>query len=342
MLFRSGISGTGVTAGTTITALGTGSGGVGTYTVSASQTVSSTTITSTGFPITRNGDTTQGTFSPFSQTGWGNYLSSGNSLSVSGNCLPSSTGDYTVEAWINLGDATANATKVIIAGNISGEFGFRVGQTYLGNINGLGLFRRGVADDNYISYTFSLNTWYHVAVVRSSGTIYFFVNGQQQTTLGSGGGTANYVTASAGYIGQAGGAEPFIGYISNVRVTSGALYTASFPPITSPLNTTVTAGTVKLLTCQSNRFIDNGPNNFTISRTGSPSVQAFSPFAPTSSYSAAAVGGSGYFDGSGDYLTWTGSTVGSSQFSFECWFYATSGFASIQAMFGPKIGRAHV
>jgi hypothetical protein len=38
------ISGTGVTAGTTITAFGTGTGGAGTYTVSASQTVSSTTI----------------------------------------------------------------------------------------------------------------------------------------------------------------------------------------------------------------------------------------------------------------------------------------------------------
>lgn len=41
------ISGTGVTAGTTITALGSGTGGTGTYTVSASQTVSSTTITGT-------------------------------------------------------------------------------------------------------------------------------------------------------------------------------------------------------------------------------------------------------------------------------------------------------
>lgn len=40
------IAGTGVTAGTTITAFGTGTGGVGTYTVSASQTVSSTAITS--------------------------------------------------------------------------------------------------------------------------------------------------------------------------------------------------------------------------------------------------------------------------------------------------------
>jgi hypothetical protein len=40
------IVGTGVTVGTTITAFGTGTGGVGTYTVSASQTVASTTITS--------------------------------------------------------------------------------------------------------------------------------------------------------------------------------------------------------------------------------------------------------------------------------------------------------
>jgi hypothetical protein len=41
------ISGIGVTAGTTITAAGTGAGGTGTYTVSASQTVSSTTIVGT-------------------------------------------------------------------------------------------------------------------------------------------------------------------------------------------------------------------------------------------------------------------------------------------------------
>jgi hypothetical protein len=39
------VSGTGVTAGTYITAFGTGTGGTGTYTVSTSQTASSTTIT---------------------------------------------------------------------------------------------------------------------------------------------------------------------------------------------------------------------------------------------------------------------------------------------------------
>lgn len=42
------LSGSGVTAGTKITALGTGIGGTGTYTVSVSQTVSSTTVTAAG------------------------------------------------------------------------------------------------------------------------------------------------------------------------------------------------------------------------------------------------------------------------------------------------------
>lgn len=51
------ISGTGVTLGTTITAILTGAGGVGTYTVSASQTVASTTISAMqlGTPFTATG-----------------------------------------------------------------------------------------------------------------------------------------------------------------------------------------------------------------------------------------------------------------------------------------------
>jgi microcystin-dependent protein len=46
------ISGTGITAGTTITGFISGSGGAGTYTVSASQTVASTTVTATGTTLT--------------------------------------------------------------------------------------------------------------------------------------------------------------------------------------------------------------------------------------------------------------------------------------------------
>jgi hypothetical protein len=52
------LSGTGVTANTTITALGSGSGGAGTYTVSASQTVASTTITALNPTFTATGAAT--------------------------------------------------------------------------------------------------------------------------------------------------------------------------------------------------------------------------------------------------------------------------------------------
>lgn len=54
------ISGAGITAGTTITALGSGTGGTGTYTVSVSQTASSTTV-SAG-PTTCTYDSTAGAF----------------------------------------------------------------------------------------------------------------------------------------------------------------------------------------------------------------------------------------------------------------------------------------
>lgn len=49
------VSGTGVTAGTTVTALGTGTGGAGTYTVSVSQTVASTALTQPGRVLSKAG-----------------------------------------------------------------------------------------------------------------------------------------------------------------------------------------------------------------------------------------------------------------------------------------------
>jgi len=105
------ISGTGVTAGTTIAALGTGTGGTGTYTVSASQTVSSTAISTVGQDFTGipswvcrvtmmlNGGSLSGSEHFLIQLGAGsittsNYVSSGNFLTggVSSGGLSSTAG----------------------------------------------------------------------------------------------------------------------------------------------------------------------------------------------------------------------------------------------------------
>jgi hypothetical protein len=80
-------------------------------------------------------------------------------------------------------------------------------------------------------------------------------------------------------------------------VTGTAVYTSTFTPPTTPL--TVISGT-SLLTCQSNRLIDKSTNNVTITKAGDAAVSPHIPFAASSSYSTY---GSGYFDGTGDYLT---------------------------------------
>ena len=308
-----GISGSGVTAGTTITALGTGSGGVGTYTVSASQTVVSTTITSTGFPITRNGNTTQGTFSPFSQTGWGNYFNgtAGQYLNTPSNAVAMGTGSFTVEAWVYV--TGTGFCDVFTTAN--GTFPTTAYRLLITNTQKLQYYDGTNAATSTASI--ALNTWTHVCVVREgTGTnqTKLYINGSQDGTTTS----SNNLTNSTGYIGRSWDAVIFTGYISNLRVVSGvAVYTGNFTPSTSALTATQSAGTnisaittgqTKLLTCQSNRFVDNGQGNtgntgFTITVNGSPSVQAFSPFNPSASWSAATYGGSGYFDGNTDSLT---------------------------------------
>jgi hypothetical protein len=131
---------------------------------------------------------------------------------------------------------------------------------------------------------------------------------------------------------------PFVGYLSNFRYVQGtAVYTGAFTPPTGALATTQSSGTniaaissassTKLLTAQSNRFVDNSPSAFTMTPTGSPSVQPFSPFAPSSLYSSSTIGGSIYLNGSSDCLTTTTATplvLSGSVWTIEFWCYPTS------------------
>jgi len=172
------------------------------------------------------------------------------------------------------------------------------------------------------TYTWQLNEWTHIAVTRESGTLRAFVNG---ALLGSNSSvTQSLSNSSAVVIGDNGdgGLQDFTGYISNLRIVKGtAVYTAAFTPSTTPL--TAISGT-SLLACQSNRFIDNSSNAFAITVNGNTSIQAFSPFNPTAAWSAATNGASGYFDGTGDYLSLAGDNafVCTGDFTLETWVYA--------------------
>ncbi len=295
------------------------------------------------FTITRNGNATQGSFSPFSQTGWSGYFDGdGDFLDAGYNSnFTFGSGNFTIECWVHTqatgtiagiwDDTSTNPQSWIISSANRGS-------TTAANIN----FVIDVSGSDTVIMTAlqPMNKWFHLAVSRSGSSWYMFMDGVQVATATSS------ATISAGdgsrglNLGGYNGANQshkwgMNGYISNFRINKGtALYTSAFTPANSAL--TAVSGTT-LLTCQSNRFIDNSSNGYSLTRNGNIAIQAFSPFAPTAAYSAANVGGSVYLDGTGDYLQATSGVSTQfdtgSAFTVECWVYQLS-YASDGNIFG--------
>jgi hypothetical protein len=309
---------------------------------------------SNNFSITRNGNTTQGTFTPFSQTGWSTFFNGSNQkiASVAGTNFAYGTGAFTVEAFIYLTSYTTPYGSIILSQAVSGTNYFIFQVTTTGQIE-FNYATSGGGTYVTSTTTIPLNTWAHVAAVRQgTGTNQFalYINGTNAatSTVAQDFSNTTYTPTIGDYTHTT--LLPFAGYISNLRVIKGqALATGNFTSPTSALSAstvgwtganaaTSITGTVSLLTMQSNRFVDNGAGNTTLTLTGTPSVQAFSPFAPTAAYDAAVVGGSGYFDGTGDYLSVgsagqsqfnLGSPSGSTNnFTLECWFYPTAALSA--------------
>lgn len=266
------------------------------------------------YTIVKNGNAAQGSFTPFGSN-WSNYLDGTGDYLV----MPSSavfafgTGDYTIEGWFY-------KTNSIFA-QILGFTNDRDNLDW--NANGTLNFFDGSATTTVAAAP--SNQWVHLAYTRSSGTVRIFINGVLVTTVAS---SFNSSTNRGMVIGARApsvqGSNPFPGYVSNVRVVKGtAVYTADFTPSTAPL--TAIAGT-SLLTCQSNRIVDNSGNNLTITRAGDTSVSPFSPFMSGQTYNPSTNGGSTYFDGSGDYLsaTTTSALTMAGDFTIEFWVYFSS------------------
>ena len=276
------------------------------------------------FTITRNGNTTQGSFSPYGSN-WGNYFGGSDYLSLADNAnLNPSTQDFVMEAWVFLTGTTGNNQGINGKGT-AGTDGYTL---FVTNALVLSFAWNGTGGATITGGTLVLNTWNHVAVVRNSSVIRLYLNG-----VGAGSSTActtDITSTATKFVGQARGGNPILGYMSNYRMTKGSLpsgydaTSASLTPPTAPL--TAISGT-SLLTCQSNRFVDNSASPLTITTTGTPSVQRFNPFGASTAYSTSVIGGSGYFDGSGDYLSGPTNNsafqFGTGDFTVEAWVYQT-------------------
>jgi len=287
------------------------------------------------FTITRNGNPTQGTFTPYGSN-WSNYFDgTGDYLTIpySTTAFDWWTTDYTLEAWVFASSWTgwsASTTQPALIGNFA-EAGTTNYWCFGPHSDGTVKFNYwNGSTSNYAtsSATVVLNQWNHIAFTKTSSGIIVWVNGVGNTVTAISG-TPQSATAQPLTIGKTTTSAGITGYVSNIRIVKGtAVYTSNFTPPTAPL--TAIANT-SLLTCADNRLIDDSTNNFTITKNGDVSVQRFSPFSPAQAYSAGTIGGSGYFDGTGDYLTTPADaafTFGTGNLTLECWIYQTATSAS--------------
>jgi Concanavalin A-like lectin/glucanases superfamily len=298
------------------------------------------------FTITRNGNTTQGTFSPFSQTGWGNYLPTTSerlTTASSSSDFSFGTGNFTVEGFVNL----SSASNCMVFQMSTAATGYNPSNTnsvcfYIGggvNAGKLEIYANNAAfaSTNVLVTSSDIGKWYHFAIVRSSGSTTVYWNGSAVAGLTSIADSANY-TMTYCVIGTVyNNTYSLQGYLSNFRVLKGtAQYSgASITVPTAPFATGTTNQV--LLTCQANRFVDSNTATTakTITVSGSPTVVAFSPFNPTASWSAATYGGSGYFDGNGDYLSVADNAalnLAGGSWTIDGWYYLTNGYSDYRIL----------
>lgn len=180
--------------------------------------------------MTRGGDTktvtAQSRFGGASAyfDGTGDYLSNSDAGVVLGS------GDFTVDFWVRL---TSSISETIFDTQVIGGATSRTNSIRLSASSSRELIITHNGAIRITSSARSLNTWYHIAIVRNGTTTTLYVNGTADGTTTAI--TANMSTASMVIGMNASSSSNFYsGYIDEFRVSVGiARWTANFTPPTS-------------------------------------------------------------------------------------------------------------
>lgn len=241
------------------------------------------------------------------------------------------TGDFTVEAWVYVTTFVSGGNSVVAGrGPTNGDWMLAIRSN-----TEISWGRNIVAwDATTTGITLNTNTWYHIAVSRTSSVLKIFVNGSQyysasntqaydinNSTLAVGG---RQSTSGSSTIG-----EFFNGYIDDLRITKGiGRYTSNFTAPSSSFVATdcytcdVYYNSTSLILPMdgangSTTFTDSSPSPKTVTRNGNTQI---------STTQSKFGGASAYFDGTGDYLTVPYTTAAfdwwTTDFTLEYWVYA--------------------
>ena len=276
--------------------------------------------------VTRYGNTTQGSFSPFAPTtaystsvngGSIQFNGSTDYLTLSNTPFSFGTNSFTVDFWYYYvaGNSTYNT---IFDNGLQGVFLSFDTSTKL-------LFFSSVAQTNPTGFAhgMTVNTWNHIAFVRDGTVATIYVNG---VSIGSRTGITGSMSPAGGstaFIGQysGGGSYYLNGSISNFRVINGtALYTATFTPPTAPV--TAISGTSLLLNGTNAGIFDNAAKN-NLQTVGNAQISTSVKKYGTGSMS---------FDGTGDWLSVPSTTqfdFTNDNFTIEFWLNPTSWYGSV-------------
>ena len=201
--------------------------------------------------------------------GSGDYLSVGSSSDFT-----MGTGDFTIEGWVNPSHATENRGIFQISNTSGGLSSSSTGTLAMGHSS---TTFQIYGKDSFSALQFSMaryvGVWFHFALVRSSGVLKAYINGEEKASTTD---TTNYNGTYVAIGGFYNTSYLWKGDISNFRVVKGtAVYTSSFRPPTAGL-TNIT--NTKLLCCNKNTVTGSTVTPATITSNGDPQSTTSTPF----------------------------------------------------------------
>ena len=270
-----------------------------------------------------------------SKFGGASYLGDGSSDSLTvtaDTAFNFGTSDYTVECWIR--SSSLAATRIIFDSGVATQGTRPV--FYVTTDGKINIYTTATGAVSSAGSTITTNTWYHVALVRYSGTTTIYVDGVSKASTGT---SYNMSSTATMWIGaeSPGTTNSWNGHIDEFRVSNTARYTTGF---TAPTAAFVNdANTLLLLHCDGTDgitvFEDDVGVRAPIGITALGNAQvdtAQSKFG----------GASALFDGTGDYLSISVnqmSTVpGTGDFTWEAWGYFNNTNADMALMEGQSTG----
>ena len=295
-----------------------------------------TDSSSSSHTITVNGDAHAGTFSPYRSGGYSTYFDgTGDFIEMAGHSsLALDTSDFTVEFWYK---HVANVTTMRFLGNNYQNSTWGAGRWTVGIVSGKLTFQayslHGTGSQTSSTVSIDDGSWHHCSLTRSGSTFTLRVDGSDAVTYTNSGSIDGNNSYGFTVGGRGNGTETINGYISDFRLVKGtALTLASGGPTERLTDVSGTGYSTSLLTCHLPYIADGSSNGHTITVNGSTSTKPIGPY-DYDQYSASTNGGSVYFDGSGDYLSYSAGNeigFGIGDFTVEFWAYNKFSTGSLQ------------